>query len=88
MKRIIATVFLLASTTAALAQAPEPVWRSPFTAAPSLSMTSPLSAEKNQKAREQDLAAWKAGHPASASASKKEDRPVFLTSPAQLGRQR
>jgi hypothetical protein len=62
MKRLIATTFLLALGTAALAQAPESPWRSPFTAAPSLSGVSPLNAEKNRQVREQELAAWKAAH--------------------------
>jgi hypothetical protein len=60
MKRILATTLFLAFSTGALAQAPESPWRSPFTAAPSLSGVSPLNTEKNRQAREQDLAAWRA----------------------------
>jgi len=62
MKRILATTLFLAVSTAALAQAPESPWRSPFTAAPSLSGVSPLNTDKNRQVREQELAAWRAAH--------------------------
>jgi hypothetical protein len=71
MKRTLATALLLTFSTAALAQAPEPLWRSPFTPAPSLSGVSPMTAESNRKAREQDQAAWAARRAATAQS----DRP-------------
>ncbi len=73
MKRITATTFLLAVSTLAVAQAPESPWRSPFTAAPSLSGVSPLTAEKNRQIREQESAAWAAAH---RKVSSGQDRPA------------
>ena len=91
MKRLATTLIVLAFSTAALAQAPENRWRSPFTGAPSLGGVSPLDAEKNHKAMTQDQAAWAArGHAVTAARSDRapartEPAP-FLTSPKQLGR--
>ena len=91
MKRSLATLFALAFSTAVLAQAPENHWRSPFTAAPALGGVSPLNAERNHKAMEQDQSAWAARRPTAAVA--RSDRApanvshaAFLTSPRQLGR--
>jgi hypothetical protein len=72
MKRLIATALLLAFSTAAFAQALEPLWRSPFTPAPSLGGISPMTAENNRKAREQDQAAWAARR----STTAQSDRPA------------
>lgn len=91
MKRIIASLLVVAFSTAAFAQAPENRWRSPFTAAPALGGVSPLDAERNHKAMEQDQAAWAARRPAatvarSDRAPANAKRAAFLTSPKQLGR--
>ena len=90
MKRILASLLVLAFSTAAFAQAPENRWRSPFTAAPSLGGVSPLDAERNHKAMEQDQATWASRRPTATAvdtdrARAQTDR-VFLTSPKQLGR--
>lgn len=91
MKRILATLLVLSFSTAAFAQAPENRWRSPFTAAPALGGISPLDAERNHKAMEQDQAAWAARRADTAVARSTRapaagERPPFLTSPMQLGR--
>lgn len=92
MKNIVATVLVLSFATSAFAQAPEPRWRSPFTAAPSLGGVSPLDAERNHKAMEQDQAAWAARRQTNAVARSNTapaadtSHAAFLTSPKQLGR--
>jgi hypothetical protein len=84
MKRIFASLLLVAFSTAAFAQAPESRWRSPFTSAPALGGVSPLDAERNRKAMEQDQATWAARRQAAPVAH--TERAPFLTSPKQLGR--
>jgi hypothetical protein len=91
MKRVITGLVVLAFSTAALAQAPENRWRSPFTGAPALGGVSPLDAERNHKAMVQDQAAWAARRQAVAATRTDRATPVaehaaFLTSPKQLGR--
>lgn len=81
MKRIVATLLVLAFSTAAFAQAPENRWRSPFTAAPGQTGISPLDAERNHKAMEQDQGTWAARRPAATASD--TARP-FVTSPKQL----
>src|SRR5574341_1241963 len=90
MKRIVASLLFLAFSTAAFSQAPENRWRSPFTSAPALGGVSPLDAERNHKAMEQDQAAWAARRSAT-KAARTDRAPAntgagpFLTSPKQLG---
>ena len=91
MKRLTTTLLVLAFSTAALAQAPENRWRSPFTGAPALGGVSPLDAERNHKAMVQDQAAWAArGQAVTAARSDRApagtEHAAFLTSPKQLGR--
>ncbi len=91
MKRIVATLLVLAFSTAGFAQAPDNRWRSPFTPAPALGGVSPLDAERNHKAMVQDQDRWAARQPTvkatdTARAPASASRTPFLTSPKQLGR--
>jgi hypothetical protein len=78
MKRILATSLFLAVSSAAFAQAPEPVWRSPVGPGLGLGGTTPYTAEKNRQLREQDLAAWHAKHPKVAT-QPQADRPAVVS---------